>query len=417
MNCDVLIIGGGAAGLCAAVSVKRNNIGLKTAVLEAKPRVGLKLAVTGNGRCNITNRELSIKNYHGENPEFASFALKKYNVAQIEKFFDSLGVPIVYEAGGKGYPACFQASSVVDTLRFEVQRLGVEIFCDTKVTGIASERGGFAVSAGEKSFFARAVIAAGGLFSGGERLGCDGSLFNIIAKLDVPKTETFPAIVQVKTAKEIVGQLKGIKINANVSLISGGETVRKEYGEVLFCDYGLSGPPVLQVSRGVSALKTESFISLDIYPDCSFNELCERLERRAELLRDRKLEEFFTGMLQKRLGQVILKIAGCRLSDKAESLNGRQIKKIAGVLKNMSFAVTGTTGFLNSQATAGGLSTAAFDEKTMMSKKHPGLFAAGEILDIDGDCGGYNLQWAWSSAMCAADGACSFLGRKNDFIK
>ena len=209
--------------------------------------------------------------------------------------------------------------------------------------------------------------------------------------------------MQIKTKNDITKQLKGIKVDAVASLKAQGKLVRQDFGEVLFCDYGLSGPPIMQISRGVSRDDAPKTVSLDIMPDTDFNTLFEKISQRVSCMPQRPLEEFFTGFLNKRLGQVILKLAECKLSDKAESLNSNKIKKITSIIKGMEFTVTGTTGFANSQVTAGGLDTDQFENKTMQSKEYKNLYAIGEILDIDGDCGGFNLQWAWSSAMASVD--------------
>lgn len=402
MVTDVVIIGGGASGLCAAVYLKLKKPELSLRVIEALPRVGKKLALTGNGRCNITNKDINLNRYHGENVKFSEYALTKYDFKFCEEFFGKIGVPFVFESD-KAYPASLQAASVVDCLRFAAEKLGVIIHLETKVTNIQTSGDNYKVIAGNMNFFAKNIIVASGLFSGGERMGCDGSVLSILKKAGYKIVDTTPAIVQVKTVTDIVKQLKGIKVNALATLKDSKNNIRQEYGEVLFCDYGLSGPPILQISREVSRTKNNFQISLDIFPSKSFTGLCNDLLFRAKMLSERKLDEFFTGMLNKRVGQVVLKIADCKLNDLTASLNEAKIKKIASVLKNFSFAVTGTTGFANSQVTAGGLDTTQFDDKTMMCKNAKGFYAIGEILDIDGDCGGFNLQWAWSSAMCAAE--------------
>lgn len=399
---DVIIIGGGASGLCAAISLKQKNPSISVKLLEGQPRVGKKLATTGNGRCNISNKNITLDRYHGKHLEFCEYALKKYNQSVYEEFFQSIGVPFVYE-GDKAYPASLQASSVVDCLRFAAEECGVMIYTDTKVTNIQISGGKYKVIADKINFFAENVIVAAGLFSGGEKLGCDGSMLSLLKKSGFSVVNTTPAIVQLKTVTDVVKQLKGIKVDANVTLKSGNKTIRTEYGETLFCDYGLSGPPILQISREVPRSSERCVVSLDLMPEKSFGELVNILEQRTKSLCNRNLDEFFTGMLNKRLGQVILKSCECKLNDKVLTLNSAKIKKIASNIKNMCFEVTGTAGFSSSQVTAGGLETTQFDNKTMMSKSSNGLYAIGEILDIDGDCGGFNLAWAWSSAMCAAD--------------
>lgn len=400
MKNDVIIIGGGAAGLCAAVAVKKENPALTVRLLEALPRVGKKLAATGNGRCNITNKNISKERYHGRNTDFAAYALARFSGEETEKFFYEIGVDFIFE-GDKGYPASLQAASVVDCLRFAAEEAGVILCTETRVTNIQLSGGLFKVIAGNMSFLAQNVIIAAGLLSGGERLGSDGQMLALLKKAGFKTVKTYPAIVQLKTEPEIVRQLKGIKVNADVSLKSGGRLLRREYGEVLFCDYGLSGPPVLQVS-GAAATAQSPVISLDLMPCKSLqaltNELCERID----MLGGRSTDEFFTGIMNKRLGQVIIKSAGYRLNMPVSSLDKNAPQKLAALIKDFSFAVTGNTGFINSQVTSGGLDTEQFDSKTMMSREYKGLYAIGEILDIDGDCGGFNLQWAWSSALCAA---------------
>lgn len=401
MKNDVIIIGGGAAGLCAAVALKQKNPDLSVRLLEALPRVGKKLATTGNGRCNITNKNIVKERYHGKNTDFAVYALSRFGGSKTERFFHGIGVDFVFEED-KGYPASLQAASVVDCLRFAAEEAGVIVCTETRVTNIQLSGGLFKVIAGNMSFLSENVIIAAGLLSGGERLGSDGQMLVLLKKAGFKTVKTHPAIVQLKTAPEIVRQLKGIKVNADVSLKSGGRLLRREYGEVLFCDYGLSGPPVLQVS-GSAATAQSPVISLDLMPDKSLQALTAELRERIALLSTRSTDEFFTGMMNKRLGQIIIKAANYKLNTPVSAFDKNAPQRMAGVIKDFSFAVTGNTGFINSQVTSGGLDTEQFDPQTMMSREYKGLYAIGEILDIDGDCGGFNLQWAWSSALCAAE--------------
>ena len=408
MTTDVIIIGGGAAGLLSAVYLKKQNPQLNIRILEALPRVAKKLLLTGNGRCNISNKNINLSRYHGESVSFAEYTLNKYDLEFTKSFFESIGVEFVFE-GDKAFPASFQAGSVVDCLRFAAEELGVLIHTDTKVTNIQILKDKYRIWSDKLSFVCDTVIVAAGLFSGGYKCGSDGSMFELLKKSGFKTVKTTPAIVQLKTENEITKQLKGIKVDANVSLKCGEKTLRQEFGEVLFCDYGLSGPPVMQISREVPRSKNSMTLSLDIMPEISLNDLKAKIKARALNLSQRPLEEFFTGMLQKRIGQVVLKQCGLKLSDKAEVLNDNLIDCIAKIIKSFDFKVLDTIGFVNSQVTAGGISTDEFECKTMESRNYKNFYAVGEILDIDGDCGGFNLQWAWSSAFCACD---HILGKK-----
>lgn len=401
MITDVAIIGGGAAGLCAAVYLKQKNPAVSVKLFEALPRVGKKIAVTGNGRCNITNKNIKISRYHGNDVSFCRYALEKYNTEVTRRFFHSIGVDFIFEED-KAFPASLQAGSVVDCLRFAAENLGVKILVDTKVTNIQLVKNNYKIIADKMSFLAPNVIIAAGLYSGGDKLGCDGSMLKLLEKAGFGVVKTTPAITQIKTETDIVKQLKGIKVDALVTLKNQNGILRQEFGETLFCDYGLSGPPVLQVSR-FAAREKNSIISLDIMPDTDYTTIYEALKERAKRLYYLNADEFLTGFLNKRLGQVIVKLSGVKMNESVKNITDLQLQKVASLIKDFSFKVTGNTGFANSQVTAGGLDTKQFDDKTMMSKADKGLYCAGEILDIDGDCGGFNLQWAWSSAMCAAD--------------
>ena len=408
---DVLIIGGGAAGLCAAVRIKQLLPTASVLVAEQLSRVGKKLITTGNGRCNITNKNITLERYHGEEKQFAEYALSSYTNKFTEEFFSKIGVLFTYE-GDKAYPYSLQASSVLDALRFSAERLSVEIYTETKVFDFEHKKDCFRVSSDKGEFFAKNVIVASGLYSGGEKLGSDGAALRLLKNKGYGTVKTTPAIVQLKTDNTLTRSLKGIKVNAKASLLSGSKPLRTDIGEVLFCDYGLSGPPIMQLARETARSDKDFYISLDIMPEYSQNELFDILKKRIENLSELPLEEFFTGMLNKRVGQAILKLSGLKLTDKTNILRHKNISEVVSLIKNLNFKVTGNTGFINSQVTAGGLSTRQFDPQTMMSKRDKNLFCIGEILDVDGDCGGFNLQWAWSSAFCAAEAIAESLGGK-----
>lgn len=404
---DIAVIGGGAAGLIAAITAKRKNTNLSVTLIEGLDRVGKKLITTGNGRCNITNLDLSLSHFHGEDREFCRYALSRFGYNEIKEFFESIGVDFVAE-GDRVYPASLQAASVVDALRFECDRIGVETVTSCKITDIKRSADFTLFAEGEK-FTARAVIVATGLFSGGDKIGSDGSIFRLLKNMGIAAVKATPSLVQLKTETDYVKQLKGIKTVATASLLRDGKTISQNTDEVLFCDYGLSGPAILQISRESARDEGKYEVSLDLYPNTEKTALTASIIKRIELLKSRTLEEFFTGALNKRLGQVVLKYCGFKLSDSALSLTEKDAEKIAAALKDFRFRVLSNTGFLNSQVTAGGLSTREFDPETMECKKRSGLYCVGEILDIDGDCGGFNLSFAWASGMLAAESAVASL--------
>lgn len=405
---DIAIIGGGAAGLISAITAKRTAPHMNVCVFEALDRVGKKLITTGNGRCNITNRNTTLDRYHSENVEFARYALEHYNNRIVEEFFNSIGIPFVFE-GSKAFPSSLQASSVVDCLRFECERLGVKTVCGCKITSLKTGKS-FKLFSDNDQITAKAVICCTGLYSGGEKLGSDGAFYRLLKEMGFKTVKVTPSIVQLKTETDFVKQLKGIKADANATLLKNGKPVNTVYDEVLFCDYGLSGPAIMNISREAFRTEGKFTVALDFFKDSERKALTDIICSRIKLLGDRNLEEFFTGMLNKRLGQVVLKYCGYKLSDKTYTLGYKEAQKIAAALKCFEIKVTGNTGFINSQVTAGGISTDEFYNDSLMSKRCKGLFACGELLDIDGDCGGFNLAWAWSSGILAASKAVKYIG-------
>lgn len=401
MKQNLAIIGGGAAGLCGAVWAARCGTFSRIIILERGPRVGRKLLATGNGRCNLTNRFFAEKNYHGKAPEFTRTAFQRFGLPETLDFFESLGLLFHEEEHGKLYPRSLQAASVLDALRLEAEQLGVETLCDTEVTGIRWDRNGFTLllNGSEKMDAAFVLMAAGGPAS--PKLGGTDSGCRLLQSLGHRITPLLPSIVQLKTDTAPIKPLTGIKFQGTASLYQGKQLLRSESGEVLFTDYGLSGPPILQLSCTATHLKNPE-IALDFFPEYEEKELLGILYRRMYARPDALLENFFLGVLHKRLGQTLLKSAGaCPLSRRADSLTRPELAALCKNLKGWRLPVTGTTGLGNAQVTAGGADTGEFDPETLESKLVPGLFACGEVLDVDGDCGGFNLQWAWSSAMLA----------------
>ena len=404
MSYDVIIIGGGAAGLAASVFLGRAANGRRIAVLEKGPRVGKKLMATGNGTCNLTNVKATAADYHGA-PRLAGVALEAFSVAETMEFFTSIGVDCATRPDGKVYPLSEQAGAVLDALRLEAQALGVEIVCDTKVTALKKQGNTWCVVCDNAQYTARQVlVTVGG--AAAPALGGSAEGYRLLTDLGCEKTPLFPSIVQMRTATDFVRSVKGIRVDATITLRMDGREMAQNYGEVLFADYGLSGPAVMFISRPVAdwerQKKGDVVAHLDLLPDWDNDRLLARLRQRSQLT-GRTLEDLLTGLLHKRVGQTILRVAEVLpLTREVDTLTEDELNRIVKTIKNWKIPVTGTQGFGGAQVTAGGIAATEIDPATFAVKRLPGVYAAGEVLDVDGNCGGYNLQFAWSSAYVAA---------------
>ncbi len=408
---DAVFIGGGAAGLCGALMLKRRCPHKTVTVLEKASRVGKKLLATGNGTCNLSNIHANVSRYHGQNASFAAFALEAFSPNDVRDFFASVGVKTEVRPNGRIYPECASAAAVLDCLRLALDEAGVDVICSSSVTKITPKNGGYEVQTESDDcevnhlYAKNVVLAAGGCAS--PKLGGCSDGYVLAEALGYERTSLTPSIVTLKTDTTFVKAMKGLRVDAAVTLTNGKKIVC-ETGEVLFADYGLSGPAVMQVSRLAGEWERKKqgtlTLSLDLFPDMCEAEVLEELTRRRADLGSRLLEDFLTGLLQRRVGQTAMKAAKVLpFTRKVSSLSDKELRLLAKTLKCWEFSVFGTTGFGAAQVTAGGLKTDAFDAHTMESKRHRGLYAVGEVLDIDGDCGGFNLQFAWASAFVAAN--------------
>lgn len=403
---DLIIIGGGASGVATAIMVKEQNPNISVLIIEQNDRILKKLALTGNGRCNILNKNISENNYHGTGKATAFSLIDRFNIKQQEQFFKTIGLPIVYE-GSKGFPMSKQASSVVDCLRFRAEELGIETVFNTTVKSVTKQNNKFVVKTENETFYSKTLSIACGSIAGG-KLGTDSG-YMLLKSFGHKILERRAAIVQIKTDTRHISSLKGIKVNAECGIFVNNKKIKSEYGEVLFCDYGLSGPPILQLSR-IASFNKNATISIDFFNQYSAEELELILKSRKFNLKNRTVSEFFTGMINKRLGQTVIKRCEIELKKSVFELTDKEIKKIALLLKNYTVTTNGTTGMSNAQVCAGGADVSEFDNN-LMSKKISGLFSTGEVLDIDGDCGGYNLSYCWAAANSVAKAVNLFLGQ------
>ena len=393
------IIGAGASGMAAALAAAENE-NVQVILLERQARVGRKLQATGNGRCNLTNIHAAQKGYHGEDVSFIHPAMDGMNPEKTLAWFRSLGLYTVTEDSGKVYPYSDQANSVVDVLRLALNKSNIDLRVGFEVQKITKSDGGFTVSNGEETVRCdKLIIACGGL--AGTKLGGSMSGYKLLGKLGHKSTRLRPSLVQLKSEWGGLASLKGVRANANVKIYNGDKLHAESTGELQFTDYGLSGPVIFEVSRDACQGAGKWVAVLDLLPRC--DDLEKELHRRAET--DLPMEELLTGILHNRLGRVLTKAAGIKNKQAANELNDAEIKAIVKTVKSFEVILTEPMGMENAQVTAGGILTKDFDPNTMESKLIPGLYACGEVLDIDGDCGGYNLQWAWSSGYLAGKNA------------
>jgi predicted Rossmann fold flavoprotein len=433
---SLVIVGAGAAGLAAAIEAARmlreagrkrkNAAAERIVILEKNEKAGRKLLATGNGRCNLTNMTASPDSYHGRDPRFSRDALARYSVSATLKFFYDLGLPCREEGDGRVYPVCQQAAAVLDLLRQEADRLQIEILTAATVNGLQQVQPLFLGDVPLRSQplwqlktveglvieTPRVILATGGQAS--PNLGSDGSGYKLAAHAGHQLVKPRPALVQIETAGKKAAALSGIRVEAGLSLRLNQAEVAAEFGEVLFTDYGLSGIPILQLSRqigelldpyagaGKSPSKGKLEIRLDLLPELSPAQIADMIDQRCQLNPELPVGELLTGLVHKKIGlQIMRDVTALNPAVPARSLERLLLAELARAIKQFELLVIGTRDFSQAQVTAGGLDCSEFFADRLESRLCPGLFAAGELLDIDGDCGGFNLQWAWSSGRLA----------------
>ena len=395
------IIGGGASGMAAALAAS-NHPHVQVLLFERQARVGRKLLATGNGRCNLTNLHANGNSYHGTAPEFAQYALSQMDPQATLQWFSDLGLYTVSEPSGRVYPYSDQANSVVDVLRLGLERPNVQLITGYDVQRIKKTEEGFLISDGETDYTAdKLIIACGGL--AGTKLGGTMSGYKLLAKFGHRSTKLRPTLVQLKSSWSALAALKGVRANCHVQILHEGELFSQSTGEVQFTDYGLSGPVIFEISRDVCAKSGTWVAVLDLLPQLTRQQLLKELLRRKESALP--VQELLTGILHNRLGRVLTQAVGIPMNLYCRELSQVQLEAVCNGVKQFEVTLTEPMGMENAQVTAGGVLTDQFCDRTMESKLVPGLYACGEVLDIDGDCGGYNLQWAWSSGYLAGSAA------------
>lgn len=404
---DVVVVGGGAAGIMAAIAASRG--GARVTLLERKERIGKKILVTGNGRCNLSNRRMAAAHFHSESRNLFAEVVGQFDVDRTLGLFAELGLEVVELDAGRLYPLPLQASAVLNVLRHELDRLGVGVVCDEEVRAI-DPAGPVVVSTAKNAYRCdRAILAAGGRSS--PDLGSNGSGFALAERLGLALIPPCPSLVPLVSDYPRLKQLKGAKAEAAVRLVIDGREAARADGELLFTEYGLSGPPILAVSRpAAKALQTgrgRVAVVADLLPGLDHPALDRLLAERFERLGWKRLDDFFLGLLPKPWILPLLKDLDLPPDAPAGTVPPQMRGGIAAWVKGLTLGITGTRQWNLSQVTSGGVDCREVDPATLACLRHPRLHLCGELLDMDGDCGGYNLQWAWSSGYVAGRAASS----------
>lgn len=406
MTYDLIIIGAGASGLVAAIAAARCKS--RVLVIEKKDTAGKKILATGNGKCNFTNLVQKPECYRSEDLTFAMKVLSSFDVLKTVSFFEELGI-LVKERNGYLYPNSEQASSIVKVLMMECRKLNVKFCYNEAVIDIKKPFYTVITAAASESisyYAKRLIIATGGCAS--PKLGSDGSGFSLARTLGHNIIKPLPALVQLRASDKYCKTISGVRTEAVVKLYADNRLLADEKGEVLFTDYGISGIPVLQISRFAAKALDKNckvHLKLDLLPVLSAKELQARLYERIKLNPDRNTEEMLVGLLNHKLAYAIIREAGLDPYKLSGRLSGQELNLLAGNIKEFVMHIKATNSFEDAQVCSGGVDTAEIDAATMESRLHKGLYFAGEIVDVDGTCGGYNLQWAWSSGYLAGSSA------------
>ena len=396
----IAIIGGGAAGIMASITAKRLNKNLHIDIFDANKSIGKKILASGNGRCNISNTNISSKNYIGENPDFTSFALKEFDFKAFEKFCKTIGLLLDVKESGKVYPLSNEAKSVTNLLQLSLEDLGVNIFSEYFVKDIEKIEDKFVIKTDDKEYkeYDKVLISNG--LGAAPQLNASEIGLDFASKFGHSYNPTYPSLVGLQTDAIYNSKLQGVKKECNVSLFINGNLELEVFGDVLFTSYGVSGFAILDISQ-LAALNLSQYqdvkIAINFFPKLPRNDLADQIQSLFKNLPTKKAVDILTGMVSNKIAPVLLDICKIDLNTKASDINAKQIKAISYQLNQWKLKVTDTQGFGHAEASGGGVRTLEVDNKTYESKLCKGLYFAGEVLDIVGNRGGFNLQFAWAS--------------------
>lgn len=399
---SVLIVGGGASGLIAAIAAARQ--GAKVTLIEKNRQAGKKLLMTGNGRCNFTNKNQELRYYRSSNPELIGPVLEAFPMEETVAFFEELGI-LVKDRGGYLYPNSGQAASIAGVLRLEVQRLSIKEAYNTEVLAVGKQKGYFQAECEGWTYEGDALVLACGS-KAAPAAGASGDGYRFARSFGHTVVRPLPALTGLYAAEKDCKTLAGVRTDARVTLLTDGKVCAVEEGEVQFASYGLSGIPVFQISRFASRTLDEGGtceVRLDVCPALTGQKLLQILseENRRKHTDMRKNTDILLGMFPEKLSQVLLGRAGISGKKKGQEWTREELERLVGQMKELTFQITGSRGYEQAQVCTGGVPLKELKGISMESAAIPGLYLAGELLDVDGACGGYNLQWAWSSGYLA----------------
>ncbi len=408
----VLVIGGGAAGMMAALTARKN--GAKVIVIEKLNKAGKKILATGNGKCNYTNYLQNADCYRGSQRDFAWNVIQKFDVNKTVEFFRDIGI-MPTDREGYVYPASGQASSVRDNLERELLREGAELHTEEKVMDMKAHQSfktgktdGYTVTTDKDTYLAKKVI----ITTGGKAYpvhGSDGDGYVFAQKLGHTIVPPLPALTYCISSEKYIKDWAGVRTKGTVTAYREDNTVlASDSGELQFVATGISGIPVFQISRYIAKELSngkKTYIIMDIFPKLSKEELQNELVRRKEKYANESVGTILEGMIHQKLIKALLKYANIDISKKAEKLAEKEIESLTFYMKNWRIPVSATGDFEKAQVTCGGVNTLEIDGDTMESKLAKGIYFAGEVVDVEGICGGYNLQWAWTSGYIAGKAA------------
>lgn len=424
---DVAIIGGGASGLMTAVAIAKAKTSCKVLVIEHHQRTGKKLMATGNGRCNLTNYNIFSDAYYGTGKYYANKLFNKYTCKYITEYFSEIGLLTRADTEGRVYPISNNVASVLDSIRNYILAYNVKEMCNTTVTNIIKGKNSYTLECENLKIITKyVVLACGGMAS--SKLSTNGYGYNLAKSLNISVSEPVPSLVMVPCKNQNFALLKGLRLKGSVSLVADGKTITKESGEIQFSNTALSGICVFQLSRMVNEFFTYKTINgdkynkisliIDIIPEYTREQCKNLLYSRVSAMGKYPLENFFDGFLHKRVAAAIMQQCNIKTDKRTcATLTKKELLVLTDCLKNWCFTPSEKSSFENAQVTAGGVFADELDFNSMQSKKHKGLYITGELVDIDGICGGYNLHWAWTSGIIAGENIIKNFRGKNDKIK